>query len=150
MDSKVAAIAGAGLLITIALAFISIYLAGIAFILLVTLIMSLLIMQDSTFHPQLAAELGADARAVILRNTGNAPAMKIHAALIPLNIEFDIPSLAPDTTYEHPLAAMVENVKVSVTYENEKGGSFSRSFTLNAFEQPYDPLRPMIPLFKWK
>jgi hypothetical protein len=85
-------------------------------IILVVLIMSMLIMQDSTFHPDIAAQIRDDAKAIIIRNTGNSTAVKIHLALVPMNIEFDLPSLAADDSHEYPLATMVNEVKVVTTF----------------------------------
>ena len=150
MDPKAATVAVAGLLVTLVLLFINSYLAAIVFIIVVVLVMSLVMMQDSMFLPDIAAELRADAKAVVLKNSGNATALRIHAALVPLNIEFDVPSLTEDARYEYPLASMVKEVKVSVTFENEKGGKFERTFLLNALGDTFEPLRPTIPLFRWK
>ncbi len=151
MDQKVAAIAVAGLLVTLAAYFfVDIYLAGIVFIFLVVIVMTLMMMADTRFYPDIVAELREDAKAVILRNSGNAAALKIHAALVPLNIEFDLPSLAEEARFEYQVPSMIENVKVAVTFENEKGAAFSRTFNLNAIEGNFDPLKPMFPMFKWK
>lgn len=150
MDRKVLMIAAVGLLLTLALALFNIYLAGVALIIVIVLVMSLFIMQDSTFLPDIEAELRSDAKAVVIRNSGNAPARKIHAALVPLNIEFDVPSLDVEKTSEYLLPSMIEQAKLVVTFENEKGGAFEREFSLNALNPPYDPLKPMIPMFKWK
>ena len=140
----------AGLLITLLLIFINIYLAGIVFILLMTILMSLLIMQDTTGIPDIAVHLRDDAKAVILTNKGNARAVKIHGTLIPLNIEFDTPELEVDSIFEYPLTAMVEEVKIVVTYQNENKRPFSKTAKLSALEEEQDLLRPMIPIFKWK
>ena len=140
----------AGLLITLLLIFISIYLAGIVFILLIATLMSLLIMQDTAGIPDIAVHLRDDAKAVILTNKGNARAVKIHGTLIPLNIEFDTPELEVDSIFEYPLTAMVEEVKIIVTYLNESGRPFSESAKLSALEEERDLLQPMIPIFKWK
>jgi hypothetical protein len=140
----------AGLIITLLLIFVNIYLAGIVFILLITILMSLLIMQDTAGIPDIAVQLRDDAKAVLLTNKGNARAVKIHGALVPLNIEFDTPSLEVDSTFEYRLTAMVEEVKIVVTYQNENGRSFSKSAMLSALEEEHDPLQPMIPVFKWK
>ena len=140
----------AGLLITLLLIFISIYLAGIVFILLIATLMSLLIMQDTAGIPDIAVHLRDDAKAVILTNKGNARAVKIHGSLVPLNIEFDTPALEVDSTFEYPLTAMVEEVKIVVTYQNENKRPFSKTAKLSALEEEQDLLRPMIPIFKWK
>jgi len=139
-----------GLLITVFLFFINIYLAGIALILLIAILMSLMIMQDTAGIPDIAAHLRDDAKAVLLTNKGNTRAVNIHGTLVPLNIDFDTPSLEVDTTFEYPLNAMVEEVKIVVTYQNEKGRLFSTSANLSALEEERDLLQPLIPMFKWK
>jgi hypothetical protein len=150
MDRKLQILLAAGITITIVTFFINTYAAGIVFIVLATLVMSYLIMQDSTFLPDVTAEIKDDAKAVIIRNTGNAVAVKVHVALVPENLEFDLPSLAVEGTHLYPLERMVENVRVVITFENEKGDAFSRSFTLSGRGENFDPLKPMIPLFKYK
>jgi len=139
-----------GLLVTVFLFFINIYLAGIALILLIAILMSLLIMQDTAGMPDIAAHFRDDAKAILLTNKGNARAVNIHGKLVPLNIEFDTPSLEVDTTFEYPLNAMVDSVKIVVTYQNEKGRQFSTSVKLSALEEERDLLQPLIPMFKWK
>jgi hypothetical protein len=150
MDPKVATFAVAGLLITLVLAFFDFYLAGIVLIIILTLCMSIFIMHDSRDLPDISAEFRTDAKAVILKNTGNAAAVSIHVSLVPLNIEFDIPTLAVDTQFEYTLPAMVAEIKVLFTYKNGKGDAFAKSVELNALKAPYDPLKPMLPLFRWK
>jgi hypothetical protein len=140
----------AGLLITLLLIFINIYLAGIAFILFITILMSLQIMQDTAGIPDIAVHLRDDAKAILLTNKGNIRAVKIHGSLVPLNIEFDTPALEVDSTFEYPLNAMVEEVKIVITYQNENQRPFSKSAKLSALEEEQDLLRPMIPVFKWK
>ena len=137
-----------GIVITLIVFLINIYAAGIVFILFATLVMSLFIMQDSTILPDVVAELKEDAKTIVIRNSGNSPAMKIHLALVPLDIEFDLPSLAPDLTHEYPLGKMIDEVKVVITFENERGDAYSRSYTLSSRGGGYDPLKPMIPLFR--
>jgi hypothetical protein len=139
-----------GVLMTIVLYFINPYVAGIVCVMLITLLMSLRIMQDTTGIPEIVPTLRDDAKAIILTNTGNARAEKIHVALVPLNIEFDIPSLEAESSYEFSLDAMVEGIKIAVTYQNENSRLFSRSSKLSAFEEEPDLLKPMIPIFKWK
>ena len=139
-----------GTLITIILMFIDIYLAGVVGVIFITLIMCLMIMQDTTGIPDIVSQLKDDAKGIILTNTGNARAEKIHVALIPNNIEFDIPSLDVDSTYEFNLNAMVEEIKIVITYSNENGRQFSGSAKLSVFEEEPDILKPIIPIFKWK
>lgn len=139
-----------GAFIILILLFINIYLAGIACIILIIILMSLKIMQDSTGIPEIVVNLRDDAKAIILRNKGNARAEKIHVALVPVNIEFDISSLEVESTYEFSLNEMVETIKIAVTYQNENGRLFSSSSKLSVFGEEYDPFKPMFPMFKWK
>jgi len=150
MEKNIKILLVPGALITIVLLFIDIYLAGITCVILITILMSLRIMQDTTGIPEIVATLRDDAKAIILTNTGNARAEKIHAALVPLNIEFDISSLDVESSYEFSLEAMVEDIKIAVTYQNENGRLFSGSQKLSAFNEELDLLKPIIPIFKWK
>jgi len=151
MDKKSQIALVLGIAITILVYFIfDIYLAGIVFVLVITLFMSMLIMQDSKFLPEVGARLSDDAKSIILKNSGNSAALRIHVALVPINTEYDVPSLAVDETHIFPFAAMVEELKVVVTFENEKKGTFSQTFALSALGEAYDPLKPVIPMFKWK
>jgi hypothetical protein len=150
MDRKIWILLVAGIVITLAAFLISVYLAGIVALILVALIMSFMIMQDSAFHPDVVAELKEDSTAIILRNTGNATATDIHVALVPENIEFDLHSLEADAVHLYPLGKMIEEVKVVVSFRNEKGDTFSRSYQLSAYGESFEPLKPMIPIFKWK
>jgi hypothetical protein len=111
--------------------------------------MSLMIMQDTTFLPQVDAKLREDAKAIVLTNTGNSPALTIHVALVPLDIEYDIASLAVDESHEYPFLSMVTEVKAVITFSNEKGRSYSESHKLSASEE-FEPLKPMFPVFGWK
>ncbi|MFY9800440.1 MAG: hypothetical protein WAK10_04250, partial [Methanoregula sp.] len=139
-----------GALITIILLFIDIYLAGIVCIIFIILLMSMLIMQDSQGIPDIRSALKEDAKAILLTNKGNAKAVKIHAILVPADVEFDIPVLEVESTFEFPLTTMVEEIKIIITFQNENKRQFSRSVKLSALEEEPDLLKPMIPLFKWK
>jgi hypothetical protein len=151
MDKKSQIVLVLGIVLTIILYFIfDIYLAGIFFVLAITLFMSLQIMQDSTYLPEVAASLADDAKSIILKNTGNSTALHIHVALVPMNTEYDVPSLAVDETHAYPLDSMIEEVKAVVTFQNEKNGGFSQTYALSALGNEFDPLKPVIPLFKWK
>ncbi len=150
MDRKLQILLVAGIIITLFSLVGSIYIAGVIFLLFTVVIMSVMIMQDSTFLPDIVAELSDDAKAIILRNPGNAVAMKIHVALVPVNVEFDIPSLAAEETYRHPTGQMMEEVKVVIRFENEKGTKFSHTYRLSALGDDFEPLKPMMPLFNWK
>ncbi len=149
MDKKTQIVLVLGIAITIILLQFNIYLAGIVFILAITLFISLLIMQDSVCHPNVEVSLSEDAKSVILINSGNAPAMNIHIALVPMNIEYDVRSLAIDETHNRLFDTMIPEVKAIITFENEEKNVFSKTYTLSALGA-YDPLKPMIPMFKWK
>ena len=139
-----------GSLITIVLLFIDIYLGGIVGVIFITLMMSRKIMHDTTGIPDIVATFQEDAKGIVLTNTGNARAEKIHVLLVPNNIEFDIPSLDVDATYEYSLNAMVQEIKIVITWSNENGRQFSGSAKLSVFGEEPDILKPMIPIFKWK
>jgi hypothetical protein len=139
-----------GALITVILLFFNIYLGGIAGVIFIAIAMSLLIMQDTTGVPEVVANLSDDAKSIILTNTGNAWAEKIHVTLIPGNIEFDIASLDVDSVYEYSLGTMVQEIKIKITYSNENGRLFSSSKKLSVFNEEPDLLKPMLPMFKWK
>jgi len=139
-----------GVFIIIFLLFIDRYLAGIAGVILITLLMVVQIMQDTSGVPDIIARFREDGKAIILTNTGNARAEKIHVALVPLNSEFDISSLEVESSFEFSLNTMVEYIKIAITYQNENGRLFSGSSKLSVFGEEPDLLKPMIPLFKWK
>jgi len=150
MDKRIQIILVLGILITIASLFYDIYLAGIMGVIFIAIIMSLMIMQDTTGIPEVVAKLSEDAKSIVLINTGNARAEKIHVTLVPNNIEFDIASLDVDSAYEYSLGTMVQEIKIKITYSNENGRLFSSSKKLSVFEEETDPLKPLIPMFRWK
>ena len=150
MDKTTTAVLAAGILVTLLLFFVSIFLAGIAFIILVAIVMSLIIMQDTMFLPQVDARLREDAKAIVLTNSGNSPAWKFHVSLITMDIEFEVESLAVDESHEYLLASMIDKVKAVITFTNEKGQTFSSSSILSASGEEFEPLKPMIPIFGWK
>ncbi|MCK9592298.1 MAG: hypothetical protein M0Q91_09865 [Methanoregula sp.] len=150
MEKNIKILLVLGAIITIILLFIDFYLAGIVCVIFITLLMSFLIMQDSRDIPHIIVSFSEDVKSILLTNKGNAKAVKIHAALVPLNIEFDIPVLEEESSHEIPLNTMVGKIKIILTYENEKGQSFSRSARLSALNEEPDLLKPEFPLFKWK
>jgi hypothetical protein len=139
-----------GGIITIFLLFIDIYLAGIAVVILIAILMTALIMQDTSGIPEIVAKFSDDGKAIILTNVGNARAKKIHMALVPGPFESDIPELDVDFVHTIPLPAMLEGVKILLTYTNEEQREFSRSQKLSLMEEEPDLLKPMMPIFKWK
>jgi hypothetical protein len=150
MDKRVQIILVLGILITIAAAFLDMYLAGIVGVIFIAIIMSLMIMQDTTGVPEVVVKLSDDAKSIILTNTGNARAEKIHVTLIPSNVEFDIAFLDVDSAYEYSLGSMVQEIKIKITFSNENGRLFSSSKKVSVFDEEPDLLKPMVPMFKWK
>jgi len=150
MDKRVLVILALGIIFTIVAAFLDMYLAGIVGVIFIAIIMSLMIMQDTSGIPDIVPKLSDDAKSIILTNTGNARAEKIHATLVPGNAEFDIASLDVDSVYEYALGSMVQEIKLKITWSNENGRLFSSSKKLSVFDEEPDLLRPLIPMFKWK
>lgn len=150
MDKKLKIILILGIVITLVALWYDMYLGGIIGIIFIAVVMSLVIMQDTTGIPEVVVKLNEEGKGVVLTNTGNARAEKIHVLVIPNNIEFDVASLDVDAAYEHPLGAMVQEVKIKISYSNENGRLFSSSRKLSVFEEEPDLLKPMIPMFKWK
>jgi hypothetical protein len=149
MDRKLQILLVAGIILTIIAFLVNIYAGGIVLILVAVIAMSLFIMKDTESLPDVVVELREDAKGVIIRNSGNSDAVKVHVALVPVNIEYDIQVIAPDQVNEYPLESMLAEAKAVATFENVMGNSFSRSYDLSA-RGTYDPLRPMIPLFRHK
>lgn len=150
MDKKIQVILVLGIIITIAAAFFDMYIAGIAGVIFIAVIMSLMIMQDTTGIPDVVAKLSDDAKSIILTNTGNARAEQIHATLIPGNVDFDIAFLDVDSTYEYSLGSMVQEIKIKITWSNENKRFFSTSKKLSVFDEEPDLLKPLVPMFGWK
>ena len=131
--------------------FIDIYLGAMGVIILVALAMSFYIMEDTKILPDLFVGLHDDAKQVIVTNRGNAPAYKIHVAIVPLDIEFEIPSLEADKSAGHALDHMINEAKAVAVFEDQNGKRYSRTFKLSALENNDDDLlEPMVPLFRWK
>jgi hypothetical protein len=139
-----------GGIITLFLLFIDVYLAGIAGVILIAILMTVLIMQDTSGVPEIVAKFSDDGKAILLTNLGNARAKKIHVALVPGPFESDIPELDVDSVHTIPLPAMLEGVKILLTYTNEEQRGFTRSQKLSLLEEEPDLLKPMMPIFKWK
>jgi hypothetical protein len=150
MDRTTRAVLVLGPILTILFFFINIYLAGFVFVIFITVLMSLLIMQDSTSLPDITAALSEDAKTLILINRGSAAARRIHVTLVPADREFELPSLGPDGSHTFPLGGMTTELKAVVRFENDQGREFSQSFRLSALGGENDPLKPLIPLFGWK
>jgi uncharacterized protein (DUF58 family) len=138
-------------IITLLLFLVNFWFGLMAVIILIALIMAVHIMQDTLNLPDVLAVLKDEAKSIEIRNRGNAAAFKIHIAVVPHNIEFDIPALQIDERYTHSFGRMIEEAKVVVTFQNEKGTRYSKTYLLNALNRgDEDLLKPYFPLFKWK
>jgi hypothetical protein len=151
MKKSITILLSALLIISLGLFLFNIYVGLMGLIVFIALFMSVRIAQTSKMHPDIDARLTDDAKGIELRNWGNATAFKIHVAVVPMNIEFDIPSLQEEEHYQYSFGAMVEEAKVVVTFENEQGVRSSESFFVSALSRDDDdPLKPVFPLFGWK
>ena len=143
-----------GIILIIIFLPIDIFFAGIAAIITVALFVSFLMVNLSkrfAIEPELIAVLAMDAKAVVIKNKGEAQAVNIHVAVVPLDIEFDVPQLEPDAQYQFALPHMVEEAKAAITYEDAQGRHFAHSSPLSAMEGgEEDLLKPMFPMFGWK
>jgi hypothetical protein len=157
MDTRFRTFLAAGLMLFVIIViidfyfFADLYFSGIAAVILVALGMSFFIMQDSHFLPEVIVVLEDDAKGIVVSNRGNDAAKNIHVAIVPHNIEFDVPALAVDERYEYRHHEMISEAKAAVTYQNSEGLASSRTFRLSALgKSDNDLLKPVIPLFKWK
>jgi hypothetical protein len=152
MEARYTAVLAGGLVIAAGL-FIFLrdpYLTGIVLVIDAALAMAFQIMGETHDLPDVAAFLSEDAKRILLVNRGNDRALAIHVTLVPLDREFDLPELPKDGRHEVPLPAMVAEAKAMVTYENDKGRKFSRTFRLTATGSDDDLLKPLFPTFGWK
>jgi hypothetical protein len=151
MERKYKILLGIAFAVCVILFIADIYIGGIAFIIFIALAMSVWIMEDSGRHPLLTASLRDEAKSIEIKNTGNASAYAIHIAIIPHDIEFDIPLLKEDENYRYAFGRMISEAKVKVSFENENKNCFSKTYLLSATGKSDDELlKPVFPLFKWK
>ncbi len=136
--------AAAGLLL------VSPYLSLIAVVITGIVAMVLAIGRDARDLPDIEVVLAEDARAIALRNRGNAPALEVHVSLVPIGVEADLPSLEIEAVHELPLPGQVAEVKAVVTFKNSKGQTFRRTALLSALRGQDDPLRPAFGIFGYK
>jgi hypothetical protein len=151
MQQRQVVVLGAGVLASAALYLFEPVYGYIALVFTVVMIMGMKISQDSLGLPDLSSNLREDAKAVVVVNRGNAPITGGHVSLVPLNIEFDLPALAPDQRFEYPLETMIEKAKAVLQYTTSDGRIISGSFMLSALgEGEEDLLKPTFPMFAWK
>jgi len=128
---------------------VNIYVGGIAFILVVALVMSMLISRDTRSLADVTVRLIADAKHIAVINTGNIEARNIHVSLVPLDREFDIRQLGPDESREFLLESMINEARAVVVFETGSGQKFQKSINLSSLGTGDDDiLKPMIPLFR--
>jgi hypothetical protein len=131
------------------------YFAYMAAIVVIVLFMGVLMMNTSKRFadlPALAVRLCDDGKGVIVMNTGKEDALSVHVALVPLNIEFDLESLAAGSAYTFRTEEMINEAKAYVTFKTPGGSNLDLTKMLNALQPDADEdiLKPVFPLFKWK
>lgn len=115
------------------------------------LAMSVFIMQETRDLPDITIRLREDAKGVVIVNQGNAAAYKIRVAIVPLNIEYKLETLAPDTLFVSPTESMINEAKGIVEFENAEGARYTRTYSLSALgKTEEDLLKPLFPISKWK
>lgn len=150
MDRSLVIVAVLGIAAAAVLLLVSPYLSLIALVIAAVAGMAIVIWRDSYDHPSIEATLAEDARSIMLRNTGNAPAREVHASFVPLDMDVDLPSLDVEAIHEVPLPGQVPEVKVVVRFKNGKGQALQTTSLLSSLHPEGDPLRPAFPLFRWK
>jgi phosphomannomutase len=150
MERSIAIVVVLSLAAAAGLFFVSVYLSLIALVVAAVVAATIAIGRDTYDLPDIQAALADDARAVLVRNSGNAPALQVHVSVVPLGLDFDIPSLAVEEVHEEPLPGQAAEVKVVVTFKNGAGHPFRRTALLSALRPDADPLRPPFAIFGWK
>lgn len=130
------------------------FLAGVGVIILLALILSFVMYNTSKRFPkvpELIAVLSEDAKSLIIKNKGDTRAVSVRVAIVPLDMEFETPPLAPGDSHPIALPHMIDEAKAVISYEDEQGRSFSHSSPLSALgESEEDLLKPVFPIFGWK
>jgi len=152
MDSRQSILIVVGAIACIGAAFIDPYFALIVLVIFGALFMSLWIMQDSKYLPQVVCSLTEDAKTIVVKNIGTATARRIHVALVPLDIEFEIRELQPEEEEVFTLEKMVREAKAVVRFSSvDSDNVVEQSYPLSSLSGGvYDPLKPTFPLFSWK
>jgi hypothetical protein len=153
MQARGKAVIAGGIVLCAALAiFVDIYVAAIIFVMVAALGIAFQIFDETRdMPPRLTCWFSEDAKKVVIRNEGNARAVRIHLTLVPLDLQFDLPELAVDARHEFPLPSMIAEAKAVLTYEDASGRAYSRSIPLSSTgRSEEDLLKPAFPLFGWK
>jgi len=128
-----------------------IYVCMIGAVLVIALAMSLFIMQDTSMKPNVMVFVEGDAKGIRVRNKGNAKAVSVKVSLASQDLHFDIPVLEEDAAVSFPVPPVREKVKVTISFQNEKGDSFAKSLVLAPDDvEDEDILKPIFPIFGWK
>jgi len=142
---------GAVLIVCLGLFILNLYAGLTGLVIFAALFMSVLIMEDTLGKPEILVTLSDESQSLGLRNRGNAAAYGVHVSVIPHNIDFDIPQLQVEERFSYPFETMIQQAKVLITYQNERGDRFSKTSMLSVFDVSDDDLlKPAFPLFKWK
>lgn len=150
MERSLVIVVVLGLVAAAGLFVVSPYLSLIALVIACVVAMALAIGRDTRDLPDIEASLAEDARSIVLRNRGNAPALQVHVSVVPIGVETDLPSLAVEAIHAVPLPEQVTEVKGIVTYTNSRGQPFRRTTLLSALHPAEDPLRPAFGIFGYK
>lgn len=152
MDSRQRILILIGVIACIGFAFIDIYISAFIAVIIGILYMMIWIMQDSAYLPHVVCSLSEDAKSILVENVGTAPATKIHIALVPLDIEYDINELMPDAKEIFSLETMVRKGKAVVRYTSPGNDhEITHSYPLSGLDgEVFDPLKPVFPLFGYK
>jgi hypothetical protein len=101
--------------------------------------------------PELTARLSPDAKQIIIRNSGNTSAVRIHVALVPLDIEYDVAEIAAEAEHTHAVERMIQEGKVYITWSDAVGHAFTHETAISALGKGgNDLLEPMFPMFDMK
>ena len=155
MDIRQAAVVAlAGVLAFLYLSIIGQHMASIAVMIILIIGMTIYMTKLSKKFgdiPDLTAKLSPDAKSVIIRNSGNTSAVQVHAALVPLDIEYDITEIPTDEEHTYPLDKMVNEAKAYITWKDSEGHDFSHESVISALGKGEDDLlKPMFPMFDIK
>jgi len=155
MDIRQAAlVALAGVALFIYLAFIGQFAASIAVMIILIIGMTIYMTRLSKKFgdiPELTAKLSPDAKSVVIRNSGNTSAMRVHVALVPLDIEYDIAEVPGEEEHTYPLDNMISEAKAFITWKDIEGHDFSHESNISALGRGEDDLlKPMFPMFDIK
>jgi hypothetical protein len=152
MDSRQRLLILIGAIACIGFAFIDIYISAFVAVIVGILYMMIWIMQDSAYLPHVVCSLSEDAKSILVENVGTAPAVKIHVALVPLDVEYDIKELMPDAQEIFSLEKMVREGKAVVRYTSSGSDQvITHSYPLSGYGgEAFDPLKPVFPLFGYQ